>query len=64
MKKATEELLSPKQLARRLSVPVSTLEFWRQAGKGPAYHKPGRVVRYAVEDVESWLAQRKIEPIE
>ena len=36
-----------------------TVRFWRHVGKGPRSFKVGRKVLYAVEDVESWLADAR-----
>lgn len=50
------ELLTPKAVARLLSMSTSTLARWRSTGEGPAFQKVGkRVVRYARADVEAWL---------
>jgi hypothetical protein len=42
-------------------VPAETVRYWRHVGKGPKSFKVpgGRRVLYAVEDVESWLAEGK-----
>ena len=58
----TAEMLDLKQLARLLSLPISTLAFWRATGTGPAYHKTGRVIRYSRVDVAAWLEAQKVEP--
>lgn len=36
----------------------NTLERWRVYGKGPAWRKVGSRVRYAVEDLDAWLASQ------
>lgn len=40
--------------ARYLALEAHTLECYRSLGGGPAYHKFGRWVRYAVEDLDAW----------
>jgi excisionase family DNA binding protein len=50
-----ETLLSPTDLAAELQVPEPTLRQWRYLGRGPAYVKVGRHVRYRRSDVEAWL---------
>jgi predicted site-specific integrase-resolvase len=48
-------LQPPPLVADRLLVPEQTLAQWRYLGKGPAFIKVGRHVRYRDEDVEAWL---------
>lgn len=43
--------------ARHLALEAHTLECYRSLGEGPAYHKFGKYVRYAVEDLDSWAAK-------
>jgi excisionase family DNA binding protein len=51
-------LLSIRELASYLNVPVQTLYVWRYNGDGPRGIKVGRHVRYRPEDVEEWLEER------
>ncbi len=51
-------LLRETEVAERLGVAVHTLQKWRFFGRGPAYHKLGRAVRYSPDAVESWLTAR------
>jgi len=44
--------------ASRIGLSKSTLEKLRVYGGGPAYLKLGRLVRYRVEDLDSWLKDR------
>lgn len=39
-----------------------TLRNWRFQGRGPAYIKVGRSVRYSLTDLIAWLEGRKISP--
>src|SRR5262245_5060523 len=50
-------LLTPDEAAAVLRVSARTLDDWRQAGGGPAFVRVGRLVRYRVEDVESYCVQ-------
>lgn len=45
---------APKQVEHRYGIPEKTLEVWRYRGVGPPYHKFGRLVRYAVADLDEW----------
>lgn len=40
--------------ARYLALEAHTLECYRSLGGGPAYHKFGKWVRYAVDDLDVW----------
>ena len=59
---AGEHLLTTLEAAERLNVPDGTLRQWRGLGVGPAYHKIGRGVRYAVADLEQWVRQSRRVP--
>jgi hypothetical protein len=48
-------LLDETNAARILSLSVKTLRRWRWAGKGPAFRKLGRAVRYALSDLEAFI---------
>jgi hypothetical protein len=49
-------LLDETRAARILGLSVKTLRRWRWAGKGPAFRKIGRAVRYAPDDIEAYVA--------
>lgn len=49
-------LLNEKELAQYLNLTVHALRRFRFEGRGPAYLKMGRLVRYRPEDVQAWLA--------
>jgi len=49
-------LLDETKVARVLGLSVKTLRRWRWAGKGPAFRKLGRAVRYASNDLEAFIA--------
>ncbi len=42
--------------ARYLALTPHTLECYRSVGGGPVYHKFGKSVRYAVDDLDAWAA--------
>ena len=46
--------LTPRQVERRYAIPLKTLEIWRYRGVGPRFHKFGRLVRYAVADLDEF----------
>lgn len=49
------KLLNNQQTAFLLGLKPSTLEIWRVLGKGPSFHKIGRLVRYSEDEVLQWL---------
>lgn len=52
-----ERLLTPREVAAYLGVPVSTLYQWRHRGSGPPAIRVGpRQLRWRPGDVEQWLA--------
>ena len=62
MTKDSGELLTPKQLAEYLGVPVKTLYSWRYLGSGPRAVHAGRYLRFRRGDVETWLEARADRP--
>jgi excisionase family DNA binding protein len=46
--------LTEAEAADRLGFKAETLRKWRAQGKGPAYLKLGRSIRYRLADVEAW----------
>jgi len=54
-----ETLIGVAELAAYLSVPVATIYDWRVHGKGPAAHRFGKHLKFAVSDVRSWVAQQR-----
>ena len=50
-----EPLLSTRDLAAYLGVPVATLYGWRYQDVGPQSFRVGRHLRYRLGDVEEWL---------
>lgn len=47
-------MLTEKELAKLLHVSVQTVRRMRKKGTGPAHTKIGRLIRYAITDVEKW----------
>jgi len=53
------ELLKTHEAAEYLRLSPRTLEHWRETGSGPQFVKMGRIVRYAREALEAYLANSK-----
>lgn len=52
--------LTPKEVAERLKLKVTTLQALRTRGGGPAFVKLGyNRVRYSLKDIEAWESQRR-----
>jgi hypothetical protein len=49
------QLLEPHEVAEYLGVPTGTLANWRYQGRGPAFVRHGRFVRYRAVDIATWL---------
>jgi excisionase family DNA binding protein len=56
------EIEDTESVAAYLGVPTKTLEQWRYVGKGPAYAKVGKHVRYRRTDVDAWLDAQTVTP--
>jgi hypothetical protein len=58
----TIKYLIENEVSMMLSMSIQTLMNWRFQGKGPAYTKAGRAVRYLYDDIVSFMEERKIIP--
>jgi len=56
----TQNFLNDKEAARFLSLSPQTLRNWRTQSRGPAYIKAGRAIRYAIDDLRSFMDQNRI----
>jgi Helix-turn-helix domain len=50
--------LTAEEVAEQIHVAEKTLANWRVTGFGPRYIKAGQRVLYAVDEIETWLAER------
>jgi hypothetical protein len=50
------------EAAKILSSSPQTLRNWRHLGRGPAYSKRGRMVRYRLADLLDFMAAGRINP--
>ncbi len=53
-------LINPPEAADRLCVKPATLEKWRITGRGPAYVKVGRSVKYDPAELKAWIESRTV----
>ncbi len=54
-----EPLMGVEELAEYLGVPVQKIYDWRLAGTAPRAFKFGKRLKFAVSDVQSWLAAHR-----
>ncbi len=57
-----DELLTMKEVAALVRVPVATLRYWRHLGTGPRGFRIGRSVRYWRTEVHTWLVEQSTYP--
>ena len=53
-------LLNEKDAAKRLQVSVGLLRKWRGNGQGPRIIRMDRCIRYACEDLDSFVQQHRV----
>ncbi len=57
-----EKYVSDVEAAKILSCSPQTLRNYRCLGKGPAYSKRGRMVRYRIQDLLDFMSAGRIDP--
>lgn len=55
-----EELLSSKEVAKRLGVRPKTMDTWAYEGRGPDYTRMGRLRKYKRADVEAYIESNMV----
>jgi excisionase family DNA binding protein len=55
-----DRTLTVRSAANYLGLSASTLNKLRCTGSGPVYFKLGRAVRYDPQDLDNWLAARRV----
>ena len=59
---ASNHPLTETEAAARLRLKVATLRAWRNQGRGPAYVRLGRAIRYLVGDIDEFLQSNRHNP--
>jgi predicted DNA-binding transcriptional regulator AlpA len=59
---ADHQPLTETEAATRLGLKVATLRAWRHQGRGPAYVRLGRAIRYLAIDIEEFLNSNRHRP--
>ena len=57
--RTTTEPLTESDAACRLGLKVATLRAWRHQGRGPAFVRLGRAIRYIPADIDEFLAANR-----
>jgi excisionase family DNA binding protein len=52
---AMARLMTPEEVSDYLTVPLGTLANWRYQGRGPAFVRLGKHVRYRARDLTDWI---------
>lgn len=55
---AGDEMMTMKEVAAVVRVPVATLRYWRHLGTGPRSFRIGRSVRYWRTEVWAWIEEQ------
>lgn len=55
--------MDERRAAEKLGVSVHTLRAWRHRGRGPVYSKLGRRVLYLPPDLDTYLEQCRVQPV-
>lgn len=58
----TNQPLTETEAAARLGLKVATLRAWRTKGRGPAYVRLGRAIRYLTADLDEFLHANRHNP--
>ena len=59
---AAHQPMPESEAASRLGLKVATLRAWRHQGRGPAYVRLGRAVRYLASDIDDFLNSNRHSP--
>ena len=59
---AAHQPMPESEAASRLGLKVATLRAWRHQGRGPAYVRLGRAVRYLASDIHDFLNSNRHSP--
>lgn len=57
-----ERPMTAQEVAEETGIPVGTLAYWRHDGRGPAYLKIGKRVKYDPAVVWAWIDAHQRDP--
>jgi len=55
-----KKYLTSAEVEEMIGVKQQTLAHWRSQGKGPQYIKIGKVIRYALDELEKWIGAHRV----
>lgn len=55
-----QKYLSPEEVEEVLGIKEKTLANWRTQGRGPQFYKFGKVIRYALDDLQKWIQIHRV----
>jgi hypothetical protein len=55
------EFLGAEDAADYIGITPKTLEHWRGVKYGPSYYKRRGIIKYAINDIEDWIREGKVE---
>lgn len=61
LQKSAPREMDEAEAAEYLGMSRATLRCWRSLGRGPAFHKYSRNVRYSKSDLDAWLALNRVQ---
>ena len=56
-------MLNEREAAAYLGLSKNTLRVWRCAGRGPVFHKMGKLIRYDAIDLDAYKQQSRRYPV-
>ena len=59
-----KQWLTAAQVEEMTGIKEKTLANWRSQGRGPQYHKVGKIIRYALEEIERWMQSFRVRTID
>lgn len=51
----SNNMMSAKDVAKKLGIPVATVNGWRHLKTGPRYYRIGGRIFYREDDVDAWV---------
>ena len=56
-----QRFINEVEVSERTQIPLNTLRNWRYQRRGPKYRKIGRLVRYSILDLNSFMNENVVE---
>ncbi len=56
-----QKFITEVEVSERTKIPLNTLRSWRYQRRGPKFRKLGRLVRYSILDLNSFMNEHVVE---